>query len=348
MAHAAREGAAAAAASQTPNHSSSNGATHEPLSIAYYCTGHGLGHATRSIEVCKHLVERGHTVTVITGAPARVFLREVRHCVTLLQPAAARAVCAAWCVCLCARPTPPADCRASECVCGARREVAARRKPRLRCSAQHTHPHTPTPTPTPTQVPSARFVLRKAVLDAGAKQLDPFTVDVRGSLELYHATAVVNREAILDAEVQWLAANHMDLVVSDVVPIVCAAAARAGIPAVCVSNFSWGASGHAGGAGVDPAGGAHTARVCCRPSSAAAVASLLPCQTSLQAHTTDPPPLHTHAHAPHTQTSSTPSTSPRCASRSSGSSCGRSRRTMRPPRCCCGCPATCPCPPSPP
>lgn len=35
-------------------------ATHDPLSIAYYCTGHGLGHATRSIEVCKHLVERGH------------------------------------------------------------------------------------------------------------------------------------------------------------------------------------------------------------------------------------------------------------------------------------------------
>lgn len=52
--------------------------TTDPLSIAYYCTGHGLGHATRSIEVCKHLVERGHTVTVITGAPARVFLQEVR------------------------------------------------------------------------------------------------------------------------------------------------------------------------------------------------------------------------------------------------------------------------------
>ena len=51
--------------------------TVDPLSIAYYCTGHGLGHATRSIEVCKHLVERGHTVTVITGAPARVFLQEV-------------------------------------------------------------------------------------------------------------------------------------------------------------------------------------------------------------------------------------------------------------------------------
>lgn len=112
--------------------------TLEPLSIAYYCTGHGLGHATRAIEVraccarfwrmrvcvqlvegcccgvskpgarsivrlfpgtcrlagaalrhrtktpsqptpkvCKHLVARGHTVTVVTGAPARVFLQQV-------------------------------------------------------------------------------------------------------------------------------------------------------------------------------------------------------------------------------------------------------------------------------
>eukprot|EP00775_Hariotina_reticulata_P002038 gene2038-2360_t len=141
-----------------------NSSTLDPLSIAYYCTGHGLGHATRSIEVCKNLVDRGHTVTVVTGAPARVFLREV---------------------------------------------------------------------------PSARFVLRKAVLDAGSKQLDPFTVDVRGSLEDYYNTVVLHRTAMLEGEVQWLQSNHIDLVVSDVVPIVCAAAAAAGIPAVCVSNFSW-------------------------------------------------------------------------------------------------------------
>jgi L-arabinokinase len=95
------------------------------------------------------------------------------------------------------------------------------------------------------QVPSARFVLRKAILDAGAKQLDPFTVDVRGSLELYQQTAVVHRDDMLAAEAQWLQSNHIDLVVSDVVPIVCAAAAAAGIPAVCVSNFSWGEWQHA-------------------------------------------------------------------------------------------------------
>lgn len=30
------------------------------LNIVYYCTGHGLGHATRSLEVCKHLIAAGH------------------------------------------------------------------------------------------------------------------------------------------------------------------------------------------------------------------------------------------------------------------------------------------------
>ena len=81
--------------------------THDPLAIVYYCTGHGLGHATRAIEVCKHLVQRGHSVTVVTGAPAKVFLQ---------------------------------------------------------------------------QVPTTRFVFRKAVLDSGSKQLDPFTVGARRSV----------------------------------------------------------------------------------------------------------------------------------------------------------------------
>ena len=139
--------------------------THDPLTIAYYCTGHGLGHATRAIEVCKHLVARGPSVIVVTGAPARVFL---------------------------------------------------------------------------TQVPSGRFVLRKAVLDCGSLQTDPFTVDTRGSLEEYHRTCVVHRRQLLDSEVAWLKANAIDLVVSDVVPIACAAAAAAHVPAVAVSNFSWG------------------------------------------------------------------------------------------------------------
>lgn len=138
--------------------------TRDPLTIAYYCTGHGLGHATRAIEVCKRLVERGHTVIMVSGAPASFFLQ---------------------------------------------------------------------------QVPTARFAFRKATLDSGSKQRDPFTVDMQSSLEEYHRTCQVHRETLLSTEIDWLKANCIDLVVSDVVPIVCAASAMAGIPSVCVSNFSW-------------------------------------------------------------------------------------------------------------
>ncbi|KAK9803166.1 hypothetical protein WJX72_006956 [[Myrmecia] bisecta] len=136
----------------------------EPLSIAYYCTGHGLGHATRAIEVCKYLIQGGHSVVVVTGAPASAFLREL---------------------------------------------------------------------------PSKQFTIRKAVLDCGAKQKDAFSVDMKGSLEEYHRTSVMHRDTLLDTEVAWLRATRMDLVVTDIVPIVCAAARAAGVPCVGVSNFSW-------------------------------------------------------------------------------------------------------------
>lgn len=63
---------------------------------------------------------------------------------------------------------------------------------------------------------------------------------MRGSLEAYRDSVVAHRKSLMDSEVSWLTANKIDLVVSDVVPIACAAAAAAGIPSVCVSNFSWG------------------------------------------------------------------------------------------------------------
>ena len=136
-----------------------------PLNIAYYVTGHGLGHATRVVEVCKQLVAAGHNAFVVTAAAATVFTREI---------------------------------------------------------------------------PSKQLTVRRAVLDCGSKQLDAFSVDVKGSLELYQEVAVGPRDAIIKAEVDWLQASKIDLVTVDIVPIACAAAAAAGIPAVGVSNFSWG------------------------------------------------------------------------------------------------------------
>ncbi|KAL3147999.1 hypothetical protein ABBQ38_014294 [Trebouxia sp. C0009 RCD-2024] len=135
-----------------------------PVKVAYYVTGHGLGHATRVVEVCKHLVAAGHNVSVVTAAAATVFTREI---------------------------------------------------------------------------PSQLLAVRHAVLDCGSKQQDAFSVDMKGSLERYNEVAVQPRESIIKAEVGWLKASKIDLVVVDIVPIACAAAAAAGIPAVGVSNFSW-------------------------------------------------------------------------------------------------------------
>ncbi|KAM3687716.1 hypothetical protein ACB098_10G097900 [Castanea mollissima] len=89
------------------------------------------------------------------------------------------------------------------------------------------------------EIQSPRLFIRKVLLDCGAVQADALTVDRLASLEKYHETAVVPRASILEAEIEWLNSIKADLVVSDVVPVACRAAADAGIRSVCVTNFSW-------------------------------------------------------------------------------------------------------------
>lgn len=139
-------------------------ASRNHLVFAYYVTGHGFGHATRVVEVVRHLILAGHDVHVVTGAPDFVFTSEIQ---------------------------------------------------------------------------SPRLFIRKVLLDCGAVQADALTVDRLASLEKYSETAVVPRDSILKTEVEWLASIKADLVVSDVVPVACRAAADAGIRSVCVTNFSW-------------------------------------------------------------------------------------------------------------
>ncbi|XP_057959403.1 L-arabinokinase-like [Malania oleifera] len=139
-------------------------ASRQHLVFAYYVTGHGFGHATRVVEVVRHLINAGHDVHVVTGAPDFVFTTEVQ---------------------------------------------------------------------------SPRLFIRKVLLDCGAVQADALTVDRLASLEKYSETAVVPRASILATEIEWLNSIKADLVVSDVVPVACRAAADAGIRSVCVTNFSW-------------------------------------------------------------------------------------------------------------
>ncbi|KAK9699639.1 hypothetical protein RND81_08G186400 [Saponaria officinalis] len=134
------------------------------LVFAYYVTGHGFGHATRAVEVARHLILAGHEVHMVSAAPDFVYTTEIQ---------------------------------------------------------------------------SSRLHIRKVLLDCGAVQSDALTVDRLASLEKYHETAVVPRESILKTEVEWLKSIKADLVISDVVPVACCAAANAGIRCVCITNFSW-------------------------------------------------------------------------------------------------------------
>lgn len=61
------DGDEAAAVTAPPQH----------LVFAYYITGHGFGHATRALEVVRHLVAAGHDVHVVTAAPEFVFTTEI-------------------------------------------------------------------------------------------------------------------------------------------------------------------------------------------------------------------------------------------------------------------------------
>jgi L-arabinokinase len=84
-----------------------------------------------------------------------------------------------------------------------------------------------------------QLIVRKVVLDSGAVQSDALTVDRKGSLEQFARVSVLPRATLIATEVGWLNTIRADLVVSDIVPIACAAAKEARTPCVCISNFSW-------------------------------------------------------------------------------------------------------------
>ena len=42
-------------------------------SFAYYCSGHGYGHATRVVAVTEALLARSHDVTIVTNAKEHIF-----------------------------------------------------------------------------------------------------------------------------------------------------------------------------------------------------------------------------------------------------------------------------------
>jgi L-arabinokinase len=135
-----------------------------PLTIVYYVSGHGFGHATRVVEVCSQLIAAGHTIIVVTGAPHSIWLQSI-------------------------------DC-------------------------------------------PERLRFRKVVLDSGAIQSDALTVDRMKSLLAYEKY-FERSEEIVATEAAFLREVSADLVVVDIAPMACTAAARAGVRCVVCTNFTW-------------------------------------------------------------------------------------------------------------
>ncbi len=82
------------------------------------------------------------------------------------------------------------------------------------------------------------FSFDTVAVDTGVVQVDSLEVDVGASITRAAAFYGMLDERI-DAEARALAAGGADLVVGDIPPLACAAAARAGIPAIAVGNFTW-------------------------------------------------------------------------------------------------------------
>ncbi|KAL8277798.1 hypothetical protein RQP46_009781 [Phenoliferia psychrophenolica] len=93
-------------------------------------------------------------------------------------------------------------------------------------------------TPFSAVLPHARCTYRRADVDAGIVQPKAYDVARQATVEVLEAF-MDKREASLEHEEAWLRANKVQCVLSDATFLGCAAAARAEIPAILVSNFTF-------------------------------------------------------------------------------------------------------------
>ena len=82
------------------------------------------------------------------------------------------------------------------------------------------------------------FSFEAVEVDAGVVQVDSLEVDVSASIRRA-AAFYRSLDERIDTEARTLTAAAADLVVGDIPPLACAAAGRAGIPAIAVGNFTW-------------------------------------------------------------------------------------------------------------
>ncbi|MCL4822503.1 MAG: hypothetical protein KJ067_25555 [Vicinamibacteria bacterium] len=82
------------------------------------------------------------------------------------------------------------------------------------------------------------FEFRSAKNDVGLGQRDALTIDLQATLAAWDA-GQAEREARTEEEAAFLVACGARLVLADVPPLAFAAAARAGVPAFGLANFTW-------------------------------------------------------------------------------------------------------------
>lgn len=83
-----------------------------------------------------------------------------------------------------------------------------------------------------------RILYRRLKLDVGIRQTDSLTMDLPGTLEDLAALEAQSEE-LVTTEADFLRREKIDLALIDIPPLAFEAAARAGVPAVAMGNFSW-------------------------------------------------------------------------------------------------------------
>lgn len=83
------------------------------------------------------------------------------------------------------------------------------------------------------------FDLDAGPCDTGIVQIDALRLDARATIAKARDFYGRGFDARVDAEADRLRAHGIRLVIADAPPLACAAAARVGIPAIVVANFTW-------------------------------------------------------------------------------------------------------------
>ena len=85
---------------------------------------------------------------------------------------------------------------------------------------------------------AAPLAVRSVPADVGLAQKDALTIDEEGTVAAWRAF-MAGWERRVEAEARWLRESGARLVLGDVPPLAFAAAARAGLAATALTNFSW-------------------------------------------------------------------------------------------------------------